>query len=273
MTSSQDDIVELADHVWARFGARMSGLSDEEWAWCPAPETRISIRWRLGHVTDMLAQERNWTWLGVRAPVEGPRPDPVGASDAMAAAEEAYTRWRALVVRDDIDLSTAIGAPAGEYGTATRRSYVLHVIEELTHHCAESALLRDLYECHEASSPDTRHSRTSSGVATARQADPTAATTTEFAVLIGPGPAWDDALDIRQQSVWETHAKYMDGLVADGVIVLGGPLGEGEHILHFVEADDEASVRRHFSGDPWQQNGLLRIEWVRQWHLWLDGRI
>lgn len=37
------------------------------------------------------------------------------------------------------------GKPAGRYGAASRRSFVLHVLDELIHHGAEAALLRDLY--------------------------------------------------------------------------------------------------------------------------------
>lgn len=223
-------------------------------------------------MTDLLAQERNWTWLGVTAPIDAPRADPDGAAGAMAAADDAYTRWRAVVSRDDLDLSTAIGAPAGDYGGATRRSYVLHVIDELAHHCAEAALLRDLYECQESTLPGVRRRPTSDDGTTRRETTPISATTTEFAVLVRRGPAWDDTRDIRHQAGWEMHAAYMDDLVADGVIVVGGPVGEEGRILHFVRAVDEASARRLIGDDPWHRAGLLVIDRVRWWDLWLDGR-
>ena len=49
-----------------------------------------------------------------------------------------------------------------------------------------------------------------------------------FLVKHVPGPAWDPARPRREQDGWDEHAAFMDGLVAEGVIVLGGPVGAGE---------------------------------------------
>jgi hypothetical protein len=51
----------------------------------------------------------------------------------------------------------------------------------------------------------------------------------------------------------------MDGLVDDGFIILGGPLGDGERTLHVVEATDEREIRARLSEDPWASMGLLQI--------------
>src|SRR5689334_13193203 len=40
------------------------------------------------------------------------------------------------------------------------------------------------------------------------------------------GPAWDPALPLREQSGFAEHAAFMDALVAEGVMVLGGPLAD-----------------------------------------------
>ncbi len=64
----------------------------------------------------------------------------------------------------------------------------------------------------------------------------------------------------------------MDGLVDDGFIVVGGPLGNGEQTLHLVNAPDEEAVRRRFSNDPWAEMGLLKVGSITAWSLWLDGR-
>jgi DinB family protein len=143
--SERDDLVDLFDYAWQRFVDRMAGLTKAEWMWSPTPDDRISLHWRLAHLTEMLAEERNWTWLGVPAPS---RPGSLRMSpeEAMQAAIDAYTAWRELLTHlDDDALAAPIGALAGEYGTATRRSFVLHVVDELVHHAAEAALLRDLY--------------------------------------------------------------------------------------------------------------------------------
>ena len=45
--------------------------------------------------------------------------------------------------------------------------------------------------------------------------------------MLGYGPAWDDAHGIRGRPGWDKHAQSMDGLVDDGFIVVGGPVGRG----------------------------------------------
>jgi len=93
-----------------------------------------------------------------------------------------------------------------------------------------------------------------------------------FAVTLVHGPGWDASRQIREQEAWNEHASFMDGLVDDGVIVLGGPLGAGERTLHLVEAIDEQEISARFGRDPWASMDLLRIGSVEPWALWLDSR-
>jgi uncharacterized protein YciI len=64
----------------------------------------------------------------------------------------------------------------------------------------------------------------------------------------------------------------MDGLVDDGFVILGGPVGDGEHTLHVIEAADENEIRARLSGDPWASAGLLQVGTIEPWALWLDSR-
>ena len=93
-----------------------------------------------------------------------------------------------------------------------------------------------------------------------------------FLVKTVHGPNWDETRGIREQEGWEAHAEFMDTLVADGFVVLGGPLSGGERTLHVVEAADEAAVRARVAADPWAVAGLLRIGSLEPWALWLDSR-
>jgi hypothetical protein len=63
-----------------------------------------------------------------------------------------------------------------------------------------------------------------------------------FALTMVHGPSWDGSRGIREQDAWIEHAGFMDGLVADGFILFGGPVGDGEQTLHLVEAGDEDQV-------------------------------
>ena len=51
---------------------------------------------------------------------------------------------------------------------------------------------------------------------------------TRFVVLQAKGPSWDPTRLRRAQAQWDEHAVFMDQLTADGFVILGGPLGEGD---------------------------------------------
>ena len=55
-------------------------------------------------------------------------------------------------------------------------------------------------------------------------------------ILRQSGPQFDRARPLEQQSDWPAHAAFMDRLVEQGFIVLGGPLGDGR-VVHAVDAD------------------------------------
>jgi uncharacterized protein YciI len=93
-----------------------------------------------------------------------------------------------------------------------------------------------------------------------------------FAVSLVHGPGWDPIRRIRDQNGWDEHAAFMDGLVDDGFVILGGPVGDGEQTLHVVEAADEGEVEARLAEDPWATAGLLRIGSVERWVFWLDSR-
>ena len=82
---------------------------------------------------------------------------------------------------------------------------------------------------------------------------PYAADMTNFAVRLAHGPGWDSSRQIRDQEGWVQHAAFMDGLVNDGFIILGGPVGDGEETLHVVEVSDEDEIRTRLAADPWAE--------------------
>ncbi|MGI8880054.1 MAG: DinB family protein [Jatrophihabitans sp.] len=105
----------------------------------------MSLRWRLAHIADFLTETRNWTWLGIEPPSVVGTGQSSTSAGALAVLTEAFGRWRALLTNPDVGLSVQVGPPAGPYGQGPRRSFVLHIADELIHHAAEAALLRDLY--------------------------------------------------------------------------------------------------------------------------------
>lgn len=93
-----------------------------------------------------------------------------------------------------------------------------------------------------------------------------------FAVRLERGGPWDWSRDLRQQEGWEEHARFMDSLVEDGFIVLGGPLWGGREVLHAISAASEEVVRQRLGEDNWHQNGMLTIRSIEPWTVLLDGR-
>jgi uncharacterized protein YciI len=93
-----------------------------------------------------------------------------------------------------------------------------------------------------------------------------------FAVRQIRGGPWDFAHDLREQDGFEAHARFMDGLVDDGVVVLGGPLQGDRDVLLAVRANSEVEVRERFAADPWIQDGHLSLGSIESWTILLDGR-
>jgi uncharacterized protein YciI len=76
---------------------------------------------------------------------------------------------------------------------------------------------------------------------------------------------------MREQDGWDEHAAFMDGLVEDGFIILGGPLEGDRETLHVVDAASEKAVRARFAEDNWAANGMLSVRSVERWTILLDG--
>jgi uncharacterized protein YciI len=90
-------------------------------------------------------------------------------------------------------------------------------------------------------------------------------------VLLRSGPQWDPARPLEEQSGWDEHAAFMDGLVDDGFIVLGGPLYDEHRVVHVVEAESERAIRETLARDPWSGTHL-EIGAIEPWTIRLDGR-
>lgn len=93
-----------------------------------------------------------------------------------------------------------------------------------------------------------------------------------FIVENARGPAYDPARGRREQAGWDEHARFMDGLVEQGIVLLGGPIGEidGERTLLVVRAENELAARAAFEPDPWFGT-VLSLARVQPWTLWLGS--
>jgi uncharacterized protein YciI len=90
-------------------------------------------------------------------------------------------------------------------------------------------------------------------------------------VVLRSGPEWQPDRPLEEQSGWEEHAAFMDGLVDDGIIVLGGPLADEYRVVHAVEASSEQAVRDALARDPWSGSHLV-VDVIEPWTIRLNGR-
>jgi hypothetical protein len=112
MGSSRDDVIGLFEYVWQRFSDRMDGLTDAEWKWEPIADDRVTLRWRLQHIAEVLRAEHNGPWLGLAAELAGAPPEPAtSAAAAMWDVGTAYATWHGLLAETtDESLDELIGA-------------------------------------------------------------------------------------------------------------------------------------------------------------------
>ena len=93
-----------------------------------------------------------------------------------------------------------------------------------------------------------------------------------FVLRLERGGPWDWSRDMREQDGWDDHAKFMDDLVDEGVIVLGGPLEGDRETMHIINARSEDAIREQFATDPWWVNGMLQPVRIERWEIVLDAR-
>jgi uncharacterized protein YciI len=92
-----------------------------------------------------------------------------------------------------------------------------------------------------------------------------------YVVRLARGGPWDWSRGMREQDGWDEHARFMNSLVDDGFIVLGGPLEGDRETLHVVDAESEEEVRARFAQDNWAQNEMLTVTSVERWTILLDA--
>jgi uncharacterized protein YciI len=83
---------------------------------------------------------------------------------------------------------------------------------------------------------------------------------------------WDTFRSLREQEKWDEHARLMDALTAEGIIVLGGPLDNGDKVLLIFNVESRQTVETILADDPWTEMGLLRTISVQSWEVLLDPR-
>jgi hypothetical protein len=175
VTDIKTELISLSEYVYTgRIRPRLEGITDDEYLWEPVagcwslrPDDDGRLRvdgarplstehppfttlaWRLWHLIGCYGDRRNAVWLGVppaEQSFETFDPAPASAADALDALDAAYEWWAAtLAWLDNSQLEEQLGPVAGPYADASKAGFVLHQLDEVIHHGAETALVRDLY--------------------------------------------------------------------------------------------------------------------------------
>jgi Uncharacterized protein conserved in bacteria len=93
-----------------------------------------------------------------------------------------------------------------------------------------------------------------------------------FLAISSAGPNRDFSKGTREQPFWNEHAAFIDKLVDGGSIFMGGPLVDEGGSLLILNAEDENEVREKLKNDPWAEHGILKLESVKRWEIFIDQR-
>ena len=97
-----------------------------------------------------------------------------------------------------------------------------------------------------------------------------------FLAISSAGPNRDFSKLTREQPFWDEHAAFIDQLVEEGFILMGGPLVDEAGMPHgallIVKAENENEVRDKLKNDPWFTRGVLKLESVERWQIFIDVR-
>ena len=96
--------------------------------------------------------------------------------------------------------------------------------------------------------------------------------TTYYAARLRPGKLWDPDKPVREQALWDEHARFMDSLFDSGVIILAGPFADRTGSMVIVTAENAEQVYEMFRSDPWTEHDILVVADVKEWIIFLDAR-
>ena len=93
-----------------------------------------------------------------------------------------------------------------------------------------------------------------------------------FLAISSAGPNRDFSKGTREQPFWDEHATFIDQLVDEDFILMGGPLEDEGGALLILNAQDENEVREKLKNDPWTTHGILKLESIKRWQIFIDQK-
>ena len=162
-------LLSVLDEIWDRLSRRLTGLTQQEYLWepvagCwsvrpgpdgaqvevvfppPEPPPVTTIAWRTWHIGLSCLAEYTSNGLGDWPLAVTEHGWYLDVTDALAAMQTAWLSFRTGLDRlGEQGMQRELGPSWGPYQHEPWAALVLHAQDELSHHGAEIALLRDLY--------------------------------------------------------------------------------------------------------------------------------
>lgn len=91
-----------------------------------------------------------------------------------------------------------------------------------------------------------------------------------WVVLSAAGAARDLSVPMREQPWWDDHAAFIDALVDEGNVLLGGPLSDEGGAVLVMRGPDAGAIRARLADDPWYRHEILRLVDVKRWEILID---
>lgn len=93
-----------------------------------------------------------------------------------------------------------------------------------------------------------------------------------YVMISAAGPSRDLTKGTREQAHWDEHAQFIDALVDRGFILMGGPFEDEGGAMLVVRADDANEVMETMKRDPWYTHGILQLQSLKRWEMYIDTR-
>src|SRR5947209_20517301 len=98
----------------------------------------------------------------------------------------------------------------------------------------------------------------------------------KFIVISSAGPNRHPSKGTREQPLWDEHATFIDKLVDEGFIFMGGPVVNAAGLTHrallIVKAEDQNEEREKVKRDHWFTHGITQLEIVKSVQVFIDAR-
>lgn len=87
-----------------------------------------------------------------------------------------------------------------------------------------------------------------------------------------PGSKWDSSKPVREQPLWDDHARFMDSLFNGGHIILAGPFVDASGAMVILASGSVEEAQTMLRNDPWALLDILVTGEVKEWMIFLDAR-